>query len=158
SHASGAPPEGPDIKSRTVALTGFTKLYTVSKTHNELEPTGATIKFVRVHMEEPWTIQRDTSDPGIAARFFHGSYPLALYQNRQAGKRLYVSGGCPSYYDGAHLVESGFAWYPEILSATAGTNGSPDGGGSGMVDGTYSYIAVYEWRDYQGQVHRSTPS
>lgn len=48
--------------------------------------------------------------------------------------------------------ELGFWLYPEIESTT----GQATGGS--MSDGTYSVVAVYEWYDSFGQLHRSAPS
>lgn len=64
----------------------------------------------------------------------------------------YFSGGWPTTYDGRNLVESGYAWAPDILED------SPSSTGGNMSDGTYSYIAVYEWIDNLGRTHRSHPS
>lgn len=63
---------------------------------------------------------------------------------------LIFSGGLPRIFDGATLTELGFSAAPEmVVTPTAG---------SGMTAGEYSYIAVYEWLDALGHLHRSAPS
>lgn len=75
------------------------------------------------------------------------------FQSRQLGKNLHIAGGVLSMYDGQSVVEHGFHLYPEYVSL-ASSNGS----GSLNNNGVYQVIAVYEWTDAQGQLHRSAPS
>ena len=66
---------------------------------------------------------------------------------------LYVAGGFTYYYDrGTIPAESGFLDTPVISQITQGTAGSL------TQLATYRYVAVYEWQDAQGRLHRSTPS
>ncbi len=69
----------------------------------------------------------------------------------QIGNNLHIVGGALSMYDGQSVVEHGFHLFPEGLSAS--TSGS-----SGVGNGDYQYVAVYEWVDNQGYYHRSAPS
>jgi hypothetical protein len=65
--------------------------------------------------------------------------------------QIIASGGVWGY-DGARLAEAGFYAYPEIVSVSSvGSSGS-------LVEGTRSYVAVYEWTDAKGQIYRSAPS
>ncbi len=66
---------------------------------------------------------------------------------------LHLSGGQLWMYDGFSSVEHGFHLFPEIISVSG--NGS---GGPFVTGATYEYVAVYEWIDNQGQLHRSAPS
>jgi hypothetical protein len=65
---------------------------------------------------------------------------------------LHVTGGVLWMFDGARVVEHGFHLFPENLTATASeTDGTVDAG-------QHQYVAVYEWTDNAGLVHRSAPS
>ncbi len=75
-----------------------------------------------------------------------------IFTFAQLGKNLHVVGGVLSLYDGSPVVEHGFHLYPENLVTTPATTGGS------VADGVYQYIAVYEWTDNHGQVHRSAPS
>lgn len=70
----------------------------------------------------------------------------------QLGDNLHIVGGVLSMYDGQSVVEHGFHLYPEDLSYAL------SGGAGSIVDGNYSYVAMYEWTDNFGQIHRSAPS
>jgi hypothetical protein len=67
------------------------------------------------------------------------------------GAGALAAAGAPYWYDGASATPFGFAHAPMILTATATAGGS-------MVVGVYQYVAVYEWRDANGVLHRSIPS
>lgn len=73
------------------------------------------------------------------------------FRTAQLGKNLHISGGFLNMYDGQSVVEHGFHLYPEIKSALDDASGS-------MANGTYRYIAVFEWTDNFGQRHLSAPS
>jgi hypothetical protein len=78
---------------------------------------------------------------------------LNTYNNVSINQNLFVAGGILTNYDGQSIHEQGYNLYPEGVSnsATASTGGS-------MSDGTYQYVAVYEWTDNTGAIHRSAPS
>lgn len=65
---------------------------------------------------------------------------------------LYIAGGFVGYYDGALMVEANFFETPTIRAFTQGTAGSL------TQLATYTYIAMWEWTDAKGRVHRSEPS
>jgi hypothetical protein len=74
--------------------------------------------------------------------------PLTL----EMSENLHVTGGVLWMFDGARVVEHGFHLFPENLAAAASETG-------GAVDaGQHQYVAVYEWTDNAGLVHRSAPS
>lgn len=75
-----------------------------------------------------------------------------LYQVAELGQSAFIAGGMLYDYDGQKAVEAGFQLYPEIISAT------PNGAGGNMEAGTRSVVAVYEYIDSKGQLHRSAPS
>lgn len=78
--------------------------------------------------------------------------PLSI-DNKVLGKYLNIAGGYLKQYDGSPTVfEQGFHLYPEqpVLSATTGSGD--------ILAGSYSYIAIWEWKDNQGQIHRSNTS
>lgn len=70
----------------------------------------------------------------------------------QYGEDLFLPGACPSMYDGGTVFEAGFHYYPELTSVTKVV------GGGTLSAGTYGVLAVYEWTDRNGRVHRSAPS
>jgi len=72
--------------------------------------------------------------------------------NSELGNNLHMSGGYLSIYDGVNVVEHNFHLFPEHLTLTAS-----NGAGS-IANDTYQYVAVYEWTDNYGQIHRSAPS
>jgi hypothetical protein len=76
------------------------------------------------------------------------------------GQNLHFGGGQLWMYDGANVVEQGFHLYPEnLVGAYAGSDG---GIGPSINQGNtvnqMQYVALYEWMDAQGQLHRSNPS
>lgn len=72
--------------------------------------------------------------------------------NKVLGQYLNIAGGYLKQYDGSPTVfEQGFNLYPEQPTL------SPSAGG-GILNGSYSYLVVWEWYDNQGQIHRSQPS
>lgn len=73
-----------------------------------------------------------------------------FFRGVEAAGNLHVPGGYLAMYDGVQMVEHGFFLAPEIKSITPPS-----------VSGTqysFSYIAVYEWKDAKGNIHRSAPS
>lgn len=72
--------------------------------------------------------------------------------NKVLGKYLNIAGGYLKQYDGSATVfEQGFHLYPEKPNLAASSGGN-------IANGTYSYLACWEWTDNQGQLHRSEPS
>lgn len=76
--------------------------------------------------------------------------PLS-YSNAVLGTQTFIATGTPSLSDGARVHEAAFPYYPSILSVTGSSGGS-------LAAGTYSYIAIYDWVDAKGQLHRSARS
>lgn len=70
----------------------------------------------------------------------------------EIGSNLHISGGILWAYDGYQIVEQGFNVYPDNVIVTTAT------GAGGLIAQTYYYVAIYEWTDNQGNVHRSAPS
>lgn len=65
---------------------------------------------------------------------------------------LNINGGFLWMFDGSTPVEQGFFLYPDYVEQHAiGNSGA-------MAAQIYYYVAVYEWEDAQGNVHRSAPS
>ena len=75
------------------------------------------------------------------------------YLNAEINKELYYIGGILNSYDGKSITEQGFHLFPETITAPS----TATSGGS-MSDGTYSYVAIYQWIDNKGNLHRSAPS
>jgi hypothetical protein len=78
---------------------------------------------------------------------------LNTYNNVSINDNLFVVGGILSNYDGQSITEQGFHLYPEGIAED-----STSASGGSMSDGTYQYIAIYEWIDNLGNIHRSAPS
>jgi hypothetical protein len=82
------------------------------------------------------------------------SVAFASFQrSAEIADSLHLSGVQLSQYDGKSLVEHGFNLYPELGAITQSTTGGSIAGGV-----THQYVAVYEWMDAKGNVHRSAPS
>lgn len=78
---------------------------------------------------------------------------IEQFRTAELGANLHIAGGLPLMYDGNIVTEMNFNFYPEDITALV------TGGASTFPSvGTYSYIIVYEWKDAQGQIHRSAPS
>jgi len=175
-YASSAPPTGPDVKTRTIAMPFFATVGTVSDVrdaagdgfsndvYQSTQPDWAGVRGIVVYMENPWTVYRDTTDPEQPVPNFSAIYPRAMHQSVPWGRGLFIAGGTPQLYDGAALVEVGFPWAPEILAYstdTVGEIGHNDASDTTDLDtpnGTYSYYVCFSWIDRQGQIHRSGPS
>lgn len=71
------------------------------------------------------------------------------YQSVDAGNNLNINGGFLWAYDGYSPVEQNFHLFPEDLGYTSSS------ASTGLFAGSYSYIALYEWTDNQGNTHRS---
>jgi hypothetical protein len=71
------------------------------------------------------------------------------YQNCELGTNMGYACGCPCVFDGARSFEFSFPYAPEQLTSSF-TNS-----GGFITTGNYSYVAIYEQRDWSGQVHRS---
>ena len=72
--------------------------------------------------------------------------------SKTVARVLNIAGGFVKTYDGSETIaEQGFHLYPDVISTNAT--------GAGTVPiGTYSYKAVWEWTDNNGQVVRSQTS
>lgn len=90
-----------------------------------------------------------TTQTGINTVSFKFAQPIL---NAEIGNQLHSSGGIISAYDSQNINELGFNLYPENITANTTY------GGGNLYDGKYQYVALYEWTDSQGQIHRSAPS
>lgn len=75
------------------------------------------------------------------------------YRATNAGELAVLNGGIIQCYDGRATTEWGFHAAPEITDLVK-TNTS----GGAIANGTYSYIAIWQWIDNQGNLHQSAPS
>lgn len=74
-------------------------------------------------------------------------------QVARVGRGAVISGAMPAWYDGAQLVELGFAERPVVVSIT-----TSNGAGELASSAVYSYRAVQSWFDTLGRQHRSPVS
>lgn len=81
------------------------------------------------------------------------------YRATLSSQILALNGALVSMYDGQSCTELGFNLFPEIRAAiTSTTGGFILGGGSSPIFFAYTYYAVYQWYDAQGNFHQSAPS
>ncbi len=77
------------------------------------------------------------------------------YRATNTGQLAVLNGGVTQIYDGQTCTEFGFHLYPEILSLIQSTSVTPAGE---IANGIYSYIAIFQWTDANGNLHQSAPS
>lgn len=73
-----------------------------------------------------------------------------LWSAAYAADLLHLTGSLGVQYDGASAHEIGFLQAPHPEEAPTLNYGA-----SGLETGTYQYVAIYEWRDAKGLLHRS---
>jgi hypothetical protein len=159
SHVCAPPDFGPSIKSMTFAHGAFGRVQNVgistgadAATDSKLFPVAALGRAWEFDYEDPWITWRDDrSEPSMNWR---GIHDLAQHQALNVGRSLILGGSTPVIYDGIQVVELGFPYAPEIVTAT----GTLEGGAGGLSEGDYTYVAFFEWPDNFGAVHRSPPS
>jgi len=78
------------------------------------------------------------------------------YQSVELGRGLYLAGALIQHYDGDRWAEADFHTAPDTNSGML-TIGQGAGGGLTPLQ-TYSYIALYEEIDGQGELHPGSPS
>lgn len=155
-NAAAPPPFGPKVKTRRVAAIVFQRNATQSVEDpndsdlltTELVPTNAAAITWYMHLEDPWTVYRDSSDPTQPDLNFSHPYSRAMHQTCKAGSGMFVSGGTPQMYDGENMVECGFPNNPELI----GVDVQP--AEPGITAGTRQYYCVARWRD-GNVVHRA---
>lgn len=88
-----------------------------------------------------------------SSRLLKASFADLLgYGNTESADSQMIVGGVMGLYDGVDFVEDGFLLAPEPPTLVQSA------GGSLTALGTYQYVAVYEWTDSTGKMHRSAPS
>lgn len=71
----------------------------------------------------------------------------------EIAETLTFASGIVGLFDGAPgIVEQNYFMGPEIVTA------AQSAGGGTVADGTYQVVALYEWTDAKGKLHRSQPS
>jgi len=90
-----------------------------------------------------------TTQTGITSIDLDFFEPERSYSRAEIASTLFVGGGMLFAYDGQNLVEDAFNWNPLINGMTPSTAAGSN---------AYSYVAVWEWVDNAGNVHRSAPS
>ena len=88
---------------------------------------------------------------GVCAETINFADPAFSYLHAELGGNVLFSGGMPSIYDGAAVVEQGFNVFPESITGTANI-------GEYVYVYVYQYVVTYEWYDAQGNIHRSAQS
>lgn len=117
------------------------------------------IPYLLADLIQPITTTNTSFTTGIYTFFGinRALFTLPVYNlsTAEASNNLLLSGGKIEAYDGTQADELGFYLFPEIVSVTSLTT-TP--GTSTIANGTYSYVATYEWTDAQGNLFRSAPS
>lgn len=70
----------------------------------------------------------------------------------QTNETTLLSGGFLSSIRGGVIAEDSLFQYPNDMTLTGGTTGGS------LTAGTYGVIAIYEWRDRDGILHRTAPT
>ena len=73
-------------------------------------------------------------------------------------ENLLIGGGFMKIYDGYSVNENGFLRQPEFSKTTITADGATSGVTGRIETGTYNYVAIYEYIDAAGNIHRSAPS
>lgn len=80
----------------------------------------------------------------------------------EIAQSLNLTGGFLWMYDGVRPVENNFFYYPDMDQNLDGSGTSKAltvaATGGFMITQDYFYVAIYEWTDNQGNIHRSAPS
>lgn len=91
---------------------------------------------------------------------FSGSFAYSIdfdsakaYRPINVANNTILNGGVIQAYDGQGVTELNFHLYPEIPTAVQATVF-----GGFVANGTYSYLAIFQWLDNQGNMHQSAPS
>jgi len=110
---------------------------------------------VRIATLEASTIGAPVGDVqsvvGVVAVDFDFSVSPLTDNRSELGGSLIFGGGLPMQYDGVGPVELGFLVWPDECSVSLGSGGS-------LSAGAYQWVAVYEWADNNGFIHRSAAS
>lgn len=95
---------------------------------------------------------------GIGPETLSGSYAYQIdfdgtnsYKSINSSNINVLNGGLLQMYDGSSCTELGFHMFPEFTLAQSAGSGA-------IANGTYSYIAIFQWTDAQGNLHQSAPS
>lgn len=88
------------------------------------------------------------SNIGVNSAFLNFSFQN-VFETEELGQNLNIAGGILWSYDGYGPVEQNFHLFPEDIALSATT------GSTGIFGNTYSYVALYEWTDNQGNIHKS---
>ena len=99
--------------------------------------------------EASWGAVNGAVPTGVFAMTLDFNDAESSYRSAEAAGSLHVSGGLIQMYDGLGFVELGFNMYPEGITVSGLSAGSTY---------SYQYVAVYEWVDNVGNLHRSAPS
>lgn len=128
---------------------------------------GPRTKFDNVFSYSPFTYQvplfmqsyKIGYDTGVSrgelaahVEIYSFTFEKECLQTIKDHRSMYLTGGTMRQYDSIWTYEHGFIDEPSIGLLTGNV------GGGHMDDGTYSYKLVYEWVDYNGELHRSKPS
>lgn len=124
--------------------------YLARRTPFDFASDGVTWRHV--HWLESAAIRRQSRDFGALPQ---GGAVEWTPQGDTIGGATYLAGALPLQFDGARVVEHGFAMRPMIIKPFGGVTYGEAGN---IEDGEYKYIAVYVWRNALGQVEFSTPS
>ena len=102
-----------------------------------------------VIISETGSLNTSTASVLMQKFYFDDTIPVSV---SKLGSLTTISGGYLLTYDGQDFLENNFFDMPAITDLT------DDGTGSEPAAGTYSYIAIYEYIDSEGNISRSVTS
>ncbi len=97
----------------------------------------------------PYQVRRSNGSFAIELGLLDFAAPNR-WQPAYLGDALCMSGGTPTYYDGARVCEQGFIVAPPKIAPPVLL--------AGPLTGNFQWCAVYCQIDTKGQIHRSSPS
>lgn len=114
----------------------------------------------QIPIQVPCAITNNQRQRGIDVATLDFARGQSAFTPVEAQGCLALGGAFSAWLDGQVCVEQGFTRAPEIVAHTV-FPGAGNIAGAGVGPGTqneYAYVAVYEWADGQGNIHRSEPS
>lgn len=114
----------------------------------------------QIPIQVPCAVTNNQRQRGIDVASLDFARGQSAFTPVEAQGCLAQGGAFAGWLDGQVCVEQGFTRAPEIVAHTIIVGGgSIAGAGASSADwNAYVYVAVYEWADAQGNIHRSEPS
>lgn len=126
-------------------------------------PNVAVLSATKVLFATALQVQQFPYDYFVDVQFYPGGLANAFYYTIDfdsenayravnCGELAVLNGGVVQAYDGQNCNELGFHLFPEMQFTPATTVGG------NLAPGNYTWIAIFQWTDAQGNLHQSAPS